>query len=147
MVLPITALARLVVMSAAVAPRVAAGLGIRWWRAVDFVAHNVDGDRVGEALDGGRLGRVASGGDLNHLQDGATADGGWVAGAGVKPVGRHVCPGARAGVETLDPAAVVEQMLNSGEVPGLGRDPTERQLNLVVERAEASVRKLAPWPE
>jgi hypothetical protein len=31
------------------------------------------------------------------------------------------------GVETLDPAAVVEQMLSSGEVPGLGRDPTERQ--------------------
>jgi hypothetical protein len=53
------------------------------------------------------------------------------------------------GVETLDPAAVVEQMLSSGEVPGLGRDPipTERQLNLVVERAEAGVRKLAPWLE
>jgi hypothetical protein len=54
MVLPVTALVRLAIGRTAVTTKATAVLCIWWWRVDGLVAHDVDGDRVGQPLDGGR---------------------------------------------------------------------------------------------
>lgn len=50
-------------------------------------------------------------------------------------------------MQALDPAACPQDVFRCGQMPGLGRDAAEFNLNAVFKRAGASVGELALWVE
>ncbi|XP_044432856.1 uncharacterized protein [Triticum aestivum] len=114
------------------------------WGADPLRTGQRDGNRVGEGPDGRRL-RAHARGDLFHdFQDGGAADVGRIMRAPRQPEDSQISPRTRAGVESLNPAALPKNMLGRREVPCLSGDAPELKLDAVLELAGARMSQLAP---
>ncbi|XP_037467821.1 uncharacterized protein LOC119340007 isoform X2 [Triticum dicoccoides] len=138
------ATSRAVAITGATAGRSVASASTGSWGADPLRTGQRDGNRVGEGPDGRRL-RAHARGDLFHdFQDGGAADVGRIMRAPRQPEDGQISPRTRAGVESLNPAALPKNMLGRREVPCLSGDAPELKLDAVLELAGARMSQLAP---